>query len=237
MGDRAFRLSILPCVVLGAVLTGASFGAAQTLASELGAADRLAVAGKIHGLVQQYFAHWEGAPRPDVERAHREYIDRAGRAKDRREFDLATLRFIAARRNGHTQFFDDQFDGRPLKFRLLEVEHEWVVIGSQESRLPRGTIVRTVDGKAVGDVVREQAQYVAVSNARLAQTHVFSYPGLFPERISLGLRDGTVVVVDRSVKADAPAPPAPKEPPRVMRSWNGRGRLLTRLGESRILNP
>jgi carboxyl-terminal processing protease len=33
---------------------------------------------------------------------------------------------------------------------------------------------------------------------------VFSYPGLFPERVSIGLLNGDVVVVDRSVRGDAP---------------------------------
>ena len=197
------------CFVLVATLAAAAPGEPQTPASDLGRTKRLTAANRIYALVQQYFAHWDGAPRSEVEAAYREYTDHAARDQTRREFDLSTLRFIARLRNGHTQFFDDQFDGRPLKFRLLEVENEWVVIGSQDSHLPRGAIVRTLDGKAVGDVVREQAQYVAASNERLARTHVFSYPGLFPERISLGLQDGTVVVIDRSVKADAPLPPAP----------------------------
>lgn len=114
------------------------------------------------------------------------------------------MRFIAKLRNGHTQFFDSQLDGRPLKFRLLQVENTWVVVNSQDNRLPRGAVVKTLEGKPVDDVVRELAEYVAASNERLARTHVFSYPGLFPERVSLGLQNGDTVVVDRSVRSDAP---------------------------------
>src|SRR5262245_23161947 len=100
-------------------------------------ADNVAVASRIHDFVQQYFAHWDGAPRDSVETAYRKYLDELPRTTDRRSFDLATLRFIASLHNGHTQFFDDQADGRPLKFRLLEVERQWVVIGSQQRALPR----------------------------------------------------------------------------------------------------
>jgi len=171
---------------------------------DAGAADRIAVASHIHELVQQYFAHWEGAPREDVERAYKEYVAGLSRASDRQAFDLATLRFVATLRNGHTQFIDDRADSRPLKFRLLQVEDRWVVVGSQIQSLPNGTIVSTIDGRPVAAVVRDLSQYVAASNDRLARTHVFSYPLLFPERIALGLATGKVVVVDRSVKPDAP---------------------------------
>jgi carboxyl-terminal processing protease len=84
-----------------------------------------------------------------------------------------------------------------------------VVVSSQDSHLRRGAIVRTLDGKAVDDFVREQAQYIAASNDRLARTHVFTYAGLFPEHISIGLLDGRVLIVDRSVRADAPEAVAP----------------------------
>ena len=190
-------------VALGMVcLAGA---AAQT--SNLGVTDRVVIATRIYALVQQYFAHWEGAPRAEIETAYREYIDRALAAADRTSFDLATMRFIASLRNGHTQFFDSHLDGRPLKFRLLQVGDEWVVADSQDTRLPRGAVVTRLEGRPIDEVVRERAEYVAASNDRLARTHVFSYPGLFPERIPVGLKNGDVVVVDRSVRADAPGAP------------------------------
>jgi hypothetical protein len=54
---------------------------------------------------------------------------------------LATMRFIATLRNGHTQFFDSQLDGRPVKFRLLQLDNEWVVVASQDRDLPQGRAV------------------------------------------------------------------------------------------------
>lgn len=76
-------------------------------------------------------------------------------------------------------------------------------MNSQDSRLPRGAIVRTLNESPVDDFVRERAQYVAASSDRLARAHVFSYPALFPERMSVGLNNGNVVVVDRSLRGEA----------------------------------
>jgi carboxyl-terminal processing protease len=202
---------IAPAIVAGILITPVH-SAAQQPVTELTLADRVVVATRIYATIQQYFAHWDAAPRAQMEVAYREYIDRAVVA-DRKDFDLATLRFLATLRNGHTQFIDSRLDGRPLKFRLLSVEGQWVVVDTQDTQLPRGAVVRSLDGKPIDEFVREQARYVAASNDRLAYTHVFSYPTLFPERVKVGLQNGDVVVVDRAVRSDAPeasATPAPQ---------------------------
>src|SRR5262245_61847954 len=113
---------------LGAIVLVVLSGAAplvgfrgQSATTDLSETDRRAIAERIHSLVLQYFAHWEGASRADMESAYGAYVDAASRSATRKDFTLATLRFIAALKNGHTQFFDPSLDGRPLKFRLLEV--------------------------------------------------------------------------------------------------------------------
>jgi len=201
-------------LVLLVALTGAGMSKAQTGTADLTTADKVVVASRIYSLIQLYFAHWEGVARKDVEAAYRRYVDDLAGASSRREFDLATMCFVAQLKNGHTQFFDSAMDGRPLKFRLLEVEKQWVVLGSQDSQLPRGAVVRSLNGIPVEDFVREQARYVAASNDRMARTHVFSTPGLFPEKISLTLADGKAVVIDRSIPGDAR--------PRVLQAAEGR---------------
>jgi carboxyl-terminal processing protease len=198
--------------MLGLALTAGTSANGQAQAPDLDVADRMVTASRIYSLIQQYFAHRDGAPQVEIEAAYREYVGQAVRAQTRHAFDLATLRFMATLRNGHTQFFDSQLDGRPLKFRLLEVEDQWVVIDSQDTRLPRGAVVRSLNGSPVGDVVRELSQYVAASNDRLARAHVFSYPGLFPERVEVGLQDGRAVVVDRALPDDTRQPPPAREP-------------------------
>jgi carboxyl-terminal processing protease len=200
------RSTRLRWVIVGAALTAPVCLATQQPANDLNLADRIVVATRIYATVQQYFAHWDSAPRPQIEAAYREYVDQAVLATARTDFDLATLRFMAALRNGHTQFFDSQLDSRPLKFRLLPVDGQWVVVNTQDSQLPRGAVVRSLDGKPIDEFVRDRARYVSASNDRLAETHVFSYPGLFPERVTVGLYQGGVVVVDRAVGGDARQP-------------------------------
>jgi carboxyl-terminal processing protease len=190
-------------------MASVSVGDAQSQASELDRTDRVVVASTIYSLIQQYFAHWEGSPRADVDAAYREYIAQVLRDTSRKDFALATFRFIASLRNGHSQFFDSALDARPLKFRLLEVENKWVVISSQDSHLPRGSVVRDLNEIPIGDFVREMSHYVAASNDRIAQSQLFSYPALFPEKNSLRLENGDVVIVDRSTPADVPPSTAP----------------------------
>jgi carboxyl-terminal processing protease len=199
---RAARVRPVLCAILLGISQAVTGAAQGPPAASLDVTERVVIASKIYSLIQLNFAHWEGVERADIDAAYREYADLAVRAHSRQEFDLATLRFVAQLRNGHTQFFDSQFDGRPLKFRLLEAENHWVVIVSQDGRLPRGSVVRSLNGIPIDDFVRERAQYVAASNDRLARTHVFSYPGLFPEQISLTLQDGSVVDVDRSIAGE-----------------------------------
>lgn len=191
----------VPAIV--AALTIALPGTLRSQGTNLNAEDRRGIAMSIYALIQEHFAHWDGAPRSEVEQGYREYSEEVVRAATRKEFDLATLRFIAKLRNGHTQFNDSQADSRPIKFRLLEVENRWVVLDTQDSRLPRGSIVRTINARPVEEFVRESAKYVHASNDRLARTHVFSYPILFSKQVSVGLGNGAVVVVNRAVPGDA----------------------------------
>jgi hypothetical protein len=72
MRDQPFRRSVLFCVILG-LPTVAGSGTGQSPTSGFDVTDRV-VASTIYSLVQQYFAHWEGAPRSEVEAAYREYI-------------------------------------------------------------------------------------------------------------------------------------------------------------------
>lgn len=191
--------------LVAALALVASAANAQT--TNLTATDRIVVASTVRSLVDRYFAHFEGAPKSQVDSAYRQYIDSAVKSQTRMQFDLATMRFVASLHNSHTRFFDDTMDGRPLKFRLLEVEGLWVVLGSQESRLPRGSVVERLNARPVEDLVRELSKYVSASNERAARTHVFTYAGLFPEENTLELKNGTVVVVRRSVPPDAPVTP------------------------------
>ncbi|HEV2736435.1 MAG TPA: hypothetical protein VGV85_16435, partial [Longimicrobiaceae bacterium] len=94
------------------------------------AAVRERVATELDRTVRRSFAHWEGAPELDYPAAFRAYRERAAATADRREFDLATLEFVASLRNGHTEFNDRwlwERHGAPTGFLLSWLDGRWIV--------------------------------------------------------------------------------------------------------------
>jgi carboxyl-terminal processing protease len=200
------RLACVAAVVV--IVSTATAGGVQVPALET--ADRLVVASRLFAVVQQHFAHWEAATPSEVDASYRQFVTDAIRSSTRAEFTRAALRFVASLRNGHTQLFDSHADGRSLKFRLLEVEGQWVVVASGQAGLARGSVIRAINGEPVEAFIREAARYVHASNDRLARTHVSSYPLLFPERVVLETAGGVAVLVDRATPESAPASAPPR---------------------------
>jgi carboxyl-terminal processing protease len=168
--------------------------------------------------VQVYFAHSEAVPFPEIESAYQRYVGELVRASGRREFDLATLRFIAALKNGHTHFRDQWLGttyGQPLPFWLAPVEGKWVVARTRDERLRRGDIVRAIDGVSINQFVQRQAAYLGASNQRIARSWVFYSPDLFPERFTLLLDDGREVSVERGARGHGSGSEKPSASPRT----------------------
>src|SRR5262249_18841474 len=117
--------SCLTCFVVALPLVGCGAAHAQPDKTDLSPSERGFVRSRIYAAIQTYFARRTGVPDLDLDAAYKAYLDRGLGAKDRREFDLATLEFIAQLRNKHTQF-DDQWlrqrYGQPLGFGALPVE-------------------------------------------------------------------------------------------------------------------
>lgn len=192
-------------VALGLALGLAATSRAQTEPRALSPVDRAVTAARTYAAIEQYFAHWSSAT--DVDAAFRRYMADALAASDRRAFALASLRFVASLHNGHTQFVDQFADSRPLKFRLVDLNGQWTVVSTADPQLHRGDTVTEIDGRPIADVVADYSQYVAASNDRLARAHVFSYPVLFGDTVSLHLTDGRTVIVDRRLPGGGVAAP------------------------------
>jgi carboxyl-terminal processing protease len=175
---------------------------AQPANADLSLVERALVASKIYAAIQTYFAHGSGVPKLDLDVAYKSYLDQALGAKDRREFDLATLEFIAQLRNKHTQF-DDQWlrrtHGQPLGFGVLLVEDKWVISRTRDSRLKPGDVVRAIDGVDVEEFVGAKQKYINESSERGARNLVFDFDRtyLFPRRFTLELEDGRKLKIDR----------------------------------------
>ena len=168
---------------------------------DLSVPERAYVASKIYSSIQVYFAHKSGIPDLDFDAAYKSYLDKAMGAKGRREFDLATLEFVAKLRNKHSQF-DDQWlrrkYGQPLGFWVLPLEGKWVVISTRDNGLRRGDVVRAIDGIDIEAFVRDKERYVNASSERSARSLVFDRTFLFPSNFTLELEDGRKITIERS---------------------------------------
>ena len=203
------RRSSSTCLMVAIFLLDGGSVYAQLGNEDLPVLDRAFVASKIYSSIQTYFAHRAGIADLDLDATYKAYLDRALGAKDRREFDLATLEFVAKLRNKHTQF-DDQWlrqkFGQPLGFGALPMEGKWVVTRADVPGLRRGDIISTVDGIDVERFVREKQRYINASSERSARSLVFDRSYLFPVRFTLGLEDGREAMIERKEPADSPAP-------------------------------
>jgi carboxyl-terminal processing protease len=190
---------------------------AQQAADKLELPERVSIASRIYAAVQVYYAHSEAVPFPEIEAAYRRYLEELVRAPERREFDLATLRFFAALKNSHTHFRDSWLDasyGQPLPFWLAPVEGQWVIARTADERLRKGEIVEAIDGVSVDEFVRRQAESIGASSPRIACSWVFYSPALFPQRLTLTLEHGRQVQVERGAKAPRSGTGQPAETPR-----------------------
>jgi carboxyl-terminal processing protease len=177
---------------------------AQASAEDLPAAERAFVASKIYSSIEIFFAHRAGVAGLDLDATYKAYLAKALGAKGRREFDLATLEFVALLRNKHTQF-DDQWlrrrYGQPLGFSAAPVEGKWVITSTGDSRMKNGSVIQAVDGTEVEAYVRDKQRYISASSERGARSLVFDRPYLFPQSFTLELEGGDLISIERR---DAP---------------------------------
>ena len=174
-------------------------------------AERMWIAAKMLAAVETHFAHWEGVPDLDLDAAFRAYAEEAVAAPDRRSFSLASMKFLAGLRNGHTGFFDpwlrERF-GAPLGFSLERDADGWVVRESRVDGLGAGDRVVTVDGRPAGEVIGELLPYVSASSDREAVRKLWVQGApLWPGRFTLGLADGRWVEIRRGDQDLRPVEP------------------------------
>lgn len=115
---------------------------AQQGEGDLSISERAYVASKLYSSIEIYFAHRAGIVELDLDAAYKAYLERALGAKGRREFDPATLEFVAQLRNKHTQFNDHWLNrkhGQPLGsgvlpkvFRSLSTRAGGEVVGADQ---------------------------------------------------------------------------------------------------------
>jgi carboxyl-terminal processing protease len=81
--------------------------------------ERVYSASKVYSLLLSYFVSGEGASDPRIDASYKSYLRTVMLTGNRRQFDLATMEFVAQLRNGHTFFWDaslDKDNRQPLGF-------------------------------------------------------------------------------------------------------------------------
>lgn len=166
---------------------------------------RAALAARLRSAIEGSFAHWEAVPDLDFDAAFDAYLDEALAAETRLALVLANQRLMAQLRNGHSGFADSWVTarhGRSFGLLLRSLVGQWTVTLSRHAELPVGSVVESIDGAPMADVLARCRPFLAASSDRAAADGLFFRRHLLPETITLGLGQGGSFTVS---KADWPA--------------------------------
>ena len=170
-------------------------------------AERAYIAATAYHVIKRYFAHAEGLPADfDFEARYRAYLAEALAAPDRRSFSLASIRFFAALRNGHTGFSDSRLtqDVPRSPFRVALIDGKWTVTSARLATLNPGDVIVKVDGKPVAEWLAPIRPYVGVSNVAQEERYAWNYRAAMPRQFTLGTDDGRGVAVNLAAVPDVP---------------------------------
>jgi len=162
--------------------------------------ERVFTASKVYSLSERYFVSTKSLSDSSWDALYKDYLRTVLAIDDRREFDLATIEFVAQLHNGHTLFWDSWLGknyGQPLGFYAAPLNGKWVVQTSSLASLKPGDVLDRIDDRTVEDFFRQQLRYISASNVAAQRHNLFLLPHLFPERFTLTLDDGRKVLVDR----------------------------------------
>jgi carboxyl-terminal processing protease len=168
---------------------------------ELTAERKAFITAKLRAAVETYFVHWEAIPNYRLDDAFASYLDEAMPDRGRYLFDIATLRFVATLRNGHTSF-DDQWlwqeCGQRFGFFARPIEGVWAVTASLHPRVKIGDVIREIDGKEIDHFFQCRRPLLSASSETAAANGFFYRRYLFPVSFRLNLENGTAVEILRS---------------------------------------
>ena len=162
--------------------------------------ERVLTASKVHSLLQLYFSSSEGASDPSFDVSYKDYLRTVLAVDNRREFDLATMEFVAQLHNGHTFFWDawlDKNNQQPLGFYAAPLDGYWVVQTSFLAGLKPGDVIVRIDNTPTEAFFQQQQRYIAASSSAAQRHNLFLLPYLFPEQFTLTLDGDRKVTVDR----------------------------------------
>jgi len=185
-----------------ALRLGASVATAadDSKSATLSLSDRVVIASQIYSGVRMYFGHWKGVPNLDLDKEYARYIQQVIASESRRDFDLASMEFLASLQNGHSGFGDrwlrDNF-GRRIGFYAYPIDGEWVITRSTLSELRVGESIAALDGEPMEAFYQRNRKYVSASDERWRRRSFFENSYLFPPSFTVTLKSGRSTRVTR----------------------------------------
>ena len=168
---------------------------------------RVSIITEISALVRMFHATGRGASDPVQISSYETYQRGVLTNDDRREFDLATMEFLAHLHNGHILFLDSWLNeqyGLPLRFYAGTNEEKWVILTSLVPGLKPGDVIAAIDNIPMEEFFQRQQKYISASSDRARRHNLFLFPYLFPDEFTLKLENGRALPVNR---AATKAPP------------------------------
>ena len=186
---------ILFFVLFAATLAGAQASDSPKLSVE----EQTFTASKVYSLAQGYFVAEKDLPRSSLDTSYKAYLQTALAFDDRRQFDLATIAFVAQLHDGHTFFWDTWLDksNQPLGFYAAPLDGYWVVQNSLLPSLKPGDVIASIDTMPSEVFFQRQQRYISASSMTAQRQNLFLLPYLFPEQFTLTLDGNRKVTIDR----------------------------------------
>jgi carboxyl-terminal processing protease len=168
--------------------------------------ERVTMASQIYHIVSSFFP---GLSQEKFDAAYQQYLAMALRTEDRREFDLASMEFVASLHDGHSWFYDNWLDkthGQPVGFLAYPLAGKWTIVQSRLPQIHVGDVITAIDGVPTDESFDRNRKYISASSSRDAGVSFFDTPALFPQKFTLTLSDGRRVPIDRQGDKKLPAP-------------------------------
>jgi carboxyl-terminal processing protease len=203
---RFLACAILVVLIALSVSLRARAFAQSPESSTLSLEERAMMASRIYHTVSTFFP---GLTQSKFDDAYAEYLRVVLATSDRREFDLASMKFIADLHDGHTWFYDTWLDknyGQSTGFMAYPLAGKWTVVRSSLDSLKPGDVITAVDTTSVDDYFAQQRKYVSASSDRDAGVSFFDTGIVFPEKFRLTLADGRKIPIDRANDKKQPEP-------------------------------
>jgi carboxyl-terminal processing protease len=200
--------SLAPAILLlFAALANGPGAHAQSRAATSSLEDRVRMATQIYHIVCTFFP---GLHQEKFDVDYTEYLRVILRSDDRREFDLASMEFVARLHDGHSWFYDnwlDQTTAQPNGFIAYPLAGKWTVVRSNLDSVKVGDVITAIDAASIENFFALNRKYVSASSDRDAGVSFFDTPVIFPEKFTLLLADGRRIPIDRKNDKKNTEPP------------------------------